>query len=195
MDRFVALLEHYECRILGRLYVKGIGAPFDGVAVYTSAVQDLARSFQVFLDERDESGLMILDSRNKPKNTNVSHSVFTQKFRTAGDAYNRLVEMPLFGHSDNHAGIQCSDLLWSAFLFPMAAYAYCLGHVQNVHVEMRYSSIRDRYGARLRGLQYRYQDGDGRWRGGITVNDAIAHEGGALLFGSHGSGHNHPQRR
>jgi hypothetical protein len=192
MDSFVSLLEMYNCRILGRLYVKGIGARFKGVAVYTSSVQNLAREFQWHLQTNNESGLMILDSRDKPKNTNVSHSVFTQKFRTAGDAYDRLVEMPLFGHSDNHAGIQCADLLCSGFLFPMATYAYCLGHVQSVHVDMLYTTIRDRYGRRLRQLQFRYQNAEGRIRGGITVNDAIGHQSGALLFGPHGSGHNNP---
>ena len=38
------------------------------------------------------------------------------------DAYDRLMEMPMFGHSDNHAGIQAADMICSAFLFPMAAF-------------------------------------------------------------------------
>lgn len=192
MDNFMTLLEKYNCQILGRIYVKGIAAPFNGVAVYTSSVQNLARDFQNYLQANNESGLIIVDSRNKPKNTNVSHSVFTQKFRAAGDAYDRLVEMPLFGHSDNHAGIQCADFLCSALLFPMATYAYCMGHVQSVHVDMHYATIRDRYGVRLRRLQFRYQNAEGRYRGGITVNDAISHQSGALLFGPPGTGHNNP---
>ncbi|MFH1969207.1 MAG: DUF3800 domain-containing protein [Verrucomicrobiota bacterium] len=183
MNNLLLLLETYNCRILGRIYVKGIKASFNGVAVYTSSVQNLAVDFQFYLEEVNNDGLMILDSRNKPKNSSVSHSIFTQKFRAGGDAYNRLVEMPLFGHSDNHAGIQCADMLCSAFLFPMATYAYCLGHVRSVHVDMRYSIIRDRYGDRLKCLQYRYQNAKGLLRGGITVSDAIGHAGGALLFG------------
>jgi len=183
MDRFLDLLTQHNARILGKVQIKGIGQPFVGRSVYTSAVQGLTKDFQRFLTENNENGLLVLDSRHKQSNANVSHSVFTQKFRAAGDAYDRLLEMPLFGHSDNHAGIQCADLISSAFLFPIATYAYCFGHVQSVHVDIQYSAIRDRYGAALKKLQYRYQDDTGRWRGGITVNDQIGQKSGAFIFG------------
>lgn len=183
MDKLLELLELHETKVLGRLYVKPIGVAFDGRAVYTSAVQSLATDFQHLLQIANASGLIVMDSRNKPGNVNVSHSIFTQKFRTAGDAYDRLVEMPLFGHSDNHAGIQAADLLCSAFLFPMATYAYCMGQVNNIHVDVRYQVIRDRFGDRIKRLQHRYQDADARWRGGITVSDALGHQRGSLLFG------------
>ncbi len=183
MDKFLTLLERHEVRLLGRVYVKPIGTAFNGRAVYTSAVQSLATDFQRYLETVNREGLMVLDSRNKPKNTNVSHSVFTQKFRAAGDAYSRLTEMPVFGHSDNHAGIQAADLICSAFLFPMAAYAYCQGRVTNIHVHLQYYRIRDRFGERLKALQFRYQDANQWWRGGITVSDGIGHQRGSVLFG------------
>ncbi len=182
MDRFLDLLETHEARLLARLYVKPIATPFDGRSVYTSAVQNLAVDFQRYLAATNTAGLMILDSRNKPKNTNVSHSVFTQKFRAAGDAYAGLVEMPVFGHSDNHAGIQGADMICSAFLFPMAAYVYCLGHVNNIHVHLAYYRIRDLFGERLKRMQFRYQDASQWWRGGVTVSDGIGHQKGGLLF-------------
>jgi hypothetical protein len=184
MDRFLDLLEANGARLLARLYVKPVGGAFNGQSVYTSAVQSLAADFQQFLAAAGTSGLMILDSRNKPMNTNVSHSVFTQKFRAAGDAYAGLVEMPVFGHSDNHAGIQGADLICSAFLFPMAAYVYCQGHVNNIHVHLQYFRIRDRYGKRLKQMQFRYQDADQWWRGGVTVSDGIGHQKGGVLFGA-----------
>ncbi len=90
--------------------------------------------------------------------------------------------MPVFGHSDNHAGIQAADMICSAFLFPMAAFAFCHGYVNNIHVHAEYSRVRDRYGDRLKRLQYRYQDSDGWWRGGITVSDGIGHKKGRALF-------------
>jgi hypothetical protein len=65
----------------------------------------------------------------------VSHSIFTQKFKAEGDQYPRVLEMPTFGHSNNHVGIQIADLLASALLYPMATCAYCRGHVSNVHVD------------------------------------------------------------
>jgi hypothetical protein len=185
MDKFLDLLTQHNARVIGRVYVKGIARPFVGRSVYTSAVQNISNDFQRYLADTQETGLLVLDSRHKQSNANVSHSVFTQKFRAAGDAYDRLLEMPLFGHSDNHAGIQCADLICSAFLFPMATYAYCMGHVNNIHVHMRYELLRKRYGGAIKQFQYRYQDMDGRWRGGITVNDQIGHENGALLFGPH----------
>jgi hypothetical protein len=39
------------------------------------------------------------------------------------------MEVPSFGHSDNHAGLQLADLICSAFLWPMAMHAYCEGHI------------------------------------------------------------------
>lgn len=88
----------------------------------------------------------------------------------------------MFGHSLNHAGLQIADLIASALLFPMAAYRYCLGHVQNVHVDQNFGHLTQRYGARLKALQYRYPDAEGRWRGGITVDDRIGKQSGGLLF-------------
>ena len=183
MDKFLALLEHHDARLLGRVYVKPVSPVFNGRSVYTSAVQALAVDFQRYLEATHRQGLMVLDSRNKSKNTNVSHSVFTQKFQAAGDAYDRLMEMPMFGHSDNHAGIQAADMICSAFLFPMAAFVYCQGHVTNVHVHLQYYRIRDLFGGRLKRLQFRYQDANQWWRGGITVSDGIGHQRGAVLFG------------
>ena len=70
-------------------------------------------------------------SRNNGKNLRVSHSIFTQKFG-AVPKYERLVELPTFGHSDNHAGLQLCDIVCSALLNPIACFAYCAGHVNNV---------------------------------------------------------------
>jgi hypothetical protein len=183
MNNILGLMERHQAKILGRIYIKGIGAPMNGVAVYNFSVQDLSTDFQRFLEEKNEFGAMILDSRTKPSNVNVAHSVFTQKFKATGDAYSRMVEMPLFGHSDNHAGIQLADLLCSAFLFPMATYSYCMGHVHSVHVDMSFDLIRSRFGHRIQRLQYRYETEPAHWRGGLTVSDAICHLGTPTLFG------------
>lgn len=187
MDKSLYLCEKYHAKILGRIYVKGIGVAMNGTALYSAAVQLLAKHFQNFLVQNDSYGLMILDSRNKPKNANVSHSIFTQKFKSSGDAYDRLLEMPLFVHSDNQAGIQVADLICSGFLFPMAAYVYCLGYINSVHVSMKYHKIRDLFGARLKRLQYRFSEIDHStqrpiWKGGIVTADGIKKQYGSLLF-------------
>ena len=90
--------------------------------------------------------------------------------------------MPVFGHSDNHAGIQAADLLCSAFLTPMAVHAYCLNHINNLHVHDDYHRIRSQFGERLKNMQFRYENNQGRWRGGVTVSDALCRKSGGLLF-------------
>jgi hypothetical protein len=66
---------------------------------------------------QDDLGFVIADSRMKRVNTQVSHSIFTQKFRTTGDTYDGIVEVPAFSHSDNHAGLELADAICSALLF------------------------------------------------------------------------------
>ena len=58
------------------------------------------------------------------RHNDVSHSIFTQKFSPAARNYQRLVELPTFGHSENHAGLQICDIVCSALLFPIACFAY-----------------------------------------------------------------------
>src|SRR5690606_19469580 len=120
------------------------------------------------------------DCRSKAINVSVSHSIFTQRFKSSGDQYNRILELPLFANTDNHAGLQVADLLCSALLFPIAAYSYCLGHVNNVHVSQEYELLKTRYGSRLQQLQHRYRDGKDRYRGGVTVSDALLKRPGSV---------------
>ena len=183
-DTLVGLMEDHRARIFGRIWIKEIGVPINHTAIYTSSIQAICACFQDFLASTDETGIAIADSRTHGQNTRVSHSIFTQKFKTAGDAYSRILEMPTFGHSENHVGLQIADLLCSGLLFPMAAYAYCHGHLRSIHVRSEYKILRDRYGARLMKLQHRYCDAMGtRMVGGLTVSDGIGKKSGAYLFG------------
>lgn len=183
LDKTLDLLTRHGGRVFGRIWVKGIGEPFNGTAVYAYSIQDICATFQSLLVSVDEMGIVIADARNKPKDARVSHSIFTLKHRAAGDPLDRIVEMPIFGHSDNHVGLQLADLLCSAFLFPMTMHVFCAGHVQNVHVRPGYAAIHTRYTPRLKALQHRYYDpSKNRWRGGITVSDALAHRPSAILF-------------
>jgi hypothetical protein len=154
----------------------------NGVAVFGSSMQAVCGYFQQYLGELDQFGWVVADSRTPTDNAAVAMSIFTQKFKVEGDEYGRVLEMPTFGHSQNHVGLQIADLLGSALLFPMATYRYCSGHVRNVHVDPAFSTLVSRYGLRLRRLQYRFRDDEGRRRGGITVNDRISQRSGAVLF-------------
>ena len=83
-------------------------------AVYTSSIQAIYSGFDNFLTEQSDFGFCIADSRSKPKNVNVSHSIFTQEFQLATSFYSRVLELPTFSHSGNHSGLQLCDLLCSA---------------------------------------------------------------------------------
>lgn len=181
LDDVLDLLAEIDAKLLARIYIKNPGAPFDGRAVYASSIQQICTGFERHLAANSSTGLIIADSRTPALNSVVAHSIFTQKFQVAGDCYPHILEMPTFGHSENHVPIQITDLLCSALLVPMAHDVYCQGHINSIHVNDRDALIRERYAVRLRSLGYRYMD-NGRLRGGITLNDAIAHRSASALF-------------
>lgn len=171
LDALFTLVETYGCRVFGRVWVKAIGVHVNSVTTYTSSIQAICSTFQHLLVSQAQSGCMILDPRTKTQDRRVSFSIFTQKFKATGDAYPRLIEMPTFGQGENHAGIQVADLLCSGVLFPLAAYTYCTGHVNNIHVNPGYAVLKNRYGTKLRALQHRYYDGESNeWLGGIVTS-------------------------
>ena len=172
LDKVLDILEKHECQILPHIYVKSPHKEMDGVSLYSRSTQYINSHFQAFLHQQDSKGIMIADSRNHELNVRVSHSIFTQKFKTSGDAYPNVIEMPVYGHSDNLVAIQITDILCSALLFPITTYAYCTGHITSVHVNNKYEILQSRYAKRLKDLSFRYYDGE-RYRGGITVYDAL----------------------
>ncbi len=183
LDRIFGMLWRHDVRLVARISVKGIGMPFVPTSVYTASIQGICTYFDHYLSHVNEVGACIADSRNKFKNVKVSHSIFTQKFSQTARAYPRTVELPTFGHSDNHAGLQVCDILCSALLYPVACHAYCTGHVSNVHVQPAAGGLRQRYGGQLKALQYHYLDTTyDRFRGGIVVSDAIEQRSGSLMF-------------
>lgn len=184
LDHVMGLLARHEVRVAARIWIKARGRPFNSTAVYTSSIQTLCTYFEHYLTQWDSSGLCIADSRSKSKNLRVSHSIFTQKFGAAAN-YRRQVELPTFGHSDNHAGLQICDIVCSGLLYPIACFAYCAGHVDNVHVQPGASRLRRRYGQQLKHLQHRYYDAEaGRHVGGVVVSDNLNQGSGALMFES-----------
>lgn len=181
LDKTLYLLETHHCKIVPNIYVKNPAVSFNGASLYTRSVQHINMHFQAFLHHTKSMGLVIADSRNYDLNVPVSHSIFTQKFKSTGDAYPNVVEMPVFGHSDNHAAIQMTDILCSALLFPIASYRYCTGHIQSIHVDNRFNLLQTRYARRLKAMSYRYFDGHCQ-RGGITVFDALEKRGASHFF-------------
>lgn len=180
----LSILNNHNAKIVGRAFAKPIGGAFDGTSVYSSSVQRICVDFQSFLESKNDIGIIIADSRNKSKNANISHSVFTQMYSAQGNPYRNLVEAPTFGHSDNHAGLQLTDMVCSALLFPIVAELCCLQHMQDkTHCYAQHANLRTRYGATLRQLQYqyRYEDSQG-WGGGISLSDPLSNRRAVDLF-------------
>lgn len=177
------LVTAHGVHLLGRVWVKVPGKSMNPVASYSFAMQDIAEHFSQFLQSRSSEGVMVADSRAQSANVRTAQSVFTQKWRTGSDPYPFMREVPLFGHSDNHAGLQIADLIASTLVFPMAACAYGCKPPGSVHASSRYDEIRRRFGTQLRTLQYRYRDETGHWRGGLVVSDPVGHQPGSALFG------------
>jgi hypothetical protein len=182
LNGILDICDRAEAKLIGRIWVKGIAQPFDGMAVYTSSMQALCSYFHDYLARQDDLGVMIADSRLKHLNSRVAHSIFTQKFKSSGDVYDRLIELPAFAHSDNHAGLQIADALCSALITPIAIHSYCSGHINSIHVRPGYADFKTKYAARIRPMQHRYQIQNGRWLGGLVVADDISHLGGAEMF-------------
>jgi hypothetical protein len=177
------LAESHGCRLIGRVWIKTPGTGMDPTAVYCYSVQDITMHFSQVLSGLPDTGVVIADGRTHSTNLRVAHSIFTQKWRTAGDPYLPVQEVPLFAASDNHAGLQLADLLASTLVFPMAAAGYPpKPGTRNVHCSPRYRDVQGDFGARLRTLQYRYRDETGKWRGGLVVSDPGGRRSGSWLF-------------
>ena len=181
LDRVFDLLDAHDCRILPNVYVKCPGKTIEGIPLYTRFIQRISGNFQEFLRANDDKGMVIADGRNYALNVRVSHSIFTQKYKYGGDPYPNIMEMPVYGHSDNHVAIQIADILCSAVLFPVASYVYCTGHITSVHVDGSYQILQARYAHKIKELCFRYHDGD-RYRAGIVVEDSIKKRNASLFF-------------
>jgi Protein of unknown function (DUF3800) len=182
LDKVFTLVERYQCRLVGRVWVKDLDVELIDRKVYSSGVGWIGQAFHQYLDVRDQEGLVLLDSRTKVKNTPNVDGVTTQRLRHGGNAFPRLCESPVFGHSDSHVVLQIADVIVSALMFPCACAAYCSHLTWNDHARPEYEDVRARYGQRLKDLQYRYFDQSaGQWRGGLYVTGSKAPKSAALF--------------
>jgi hypothetical protein len=182
LSELMKLCKDCDAKIAGRVWVKGIGMPLNGMSVYTYSIQSIYADFQQYLTAQNDVGVVIVDSRLKHLNVPVAHSVFTQKFKSTGDTYDRIIELPAFSHSDNHAGLQVADTLCSAIVTPIAIFTYCTGHIQSVYVRPGYQGIKAQFAADCRALQHRYTLASGQSRGGLVVSDSLGHQVGGLMW-------------
>jgi len=115
----------------------------------------LCSSFGHFLAAINSFGFRVADRRDHLKNVNVAHSIFMQKFRASSAVYARTLELPTFGHGENHALLQVCDIISSALIDPITTLVCCTGHVANVHVQPGAAHLRQRFAAVPRDLPQR----------------------------------------
>jgi hypothetical protein len=180
LDALLKVLDEEGVTVIGEVYVKG-EKPLSAW-VYPDAVGKIATRFERQLQDADTQGLIIMDARTKVKNTPSVHRLTTARFKSGGDTVPHLVESPTFGHSDAHVALQIADIVASALLFPMACVGYCDCLLHNVHLNDEYASVRTRYGQKLKSLEYRYLDADGKRVHGVRVSDRMNFQSDRALY-------------
>jgi hypothetical protein len=148
----LGIVERHDGKLIGRIWVKQLNQPNDDMSIHASSLQFICSAFNSQLSE--ERGMVVVDSQTYQHNHRLAHSMFTQRFgkypRNTG-----LVDTPVFGHSDNHAGLQIADLLCSAVLAPVGCAVYAGGYASwNRHCESGFLDIREEFGDRLEALTF-----------------------------------------
>ena len=184
LEEILNILEINNAKLLSKIWVKKSGQSLNPKSTYSFAIQDFFTYFNNYLLETDSEGFVIADSRDHDKNRGVSHSIFTQKYRSGVDPYPHIPETLAFVTSDNHAGIQIADLVASSLLFPIATAVFSPERPGNIHSPRVYLATSEKFSQKIKNLQYRYKSEPGRWVGGITVRDQHGGKPSGLLFTS-----------
>jgi hypothetical protein len=182
IDGVLKLLERHDGRIVGRVWVKRLDMANKDMSIHGASLQFICSAFDAGLP-RGERGMVVVDSQTYQHNHRLAHSVFTQRFgRTPKHC--GLVDMPVFGHSDNHAGLQIADFMCSAILAPIACAVYAGGYANwNAHCDSRYLEIRERFGGRLQALTFRCKHPQSGVRcSSVIVNDPIRKRASRLMW-------------
>lgn len=170
LDAVLDMCIRHQTKLVGRAWVKELNVATQDKSVYTVSAQNIAERFQHYLSQQNSDGVIIADSRDPKRNRYVAHSVFTQMHKKSGSAYSRLQETVVFGISDNHAGLQVTDLLTSAALLPLLSINYLMGRFRNAHTHPCMHIIAQRVERKIKNLEYTYQHQHGVCRG-LTVAD------------------------
>jgi hypothetical protein len=177
----LSIVERHDGNLIGRIWVKQLNQPNDDMSIHSSSLQFICSAFNTQLTE--ERGMVVVDSQTYQHNHRLAHSMFTQRFgkhpRNTG-----LVDMPVFGHSDNHAGLQIADLLSSAVLAPIACAVYAGGYASwNRHCDSGFLDIREEFGERLEALTFKIVNPrTAKPSRSVVVNDPIGKRGTHLMW-------------
>jgi hypothetical protein len=188
----ISLLERHQGRIIGRIWLKALDAPNDDMRIHTSSLHFICAAFHAGLPD-DERGMVVVDSQTYQHNFRLAHSMFTLRFAKK-PLHDRLADMPVFGHSDNHAGLQIADLLCSAVLAPIACAVYGGSYASwNKHCDSGFLDIRERFGTRLERLTYDWDNTRlGRESSSVVVQDPNMKRSTHLMWGPSAKKHRAP---
>lgn len=183
IDGTLKLLERHDATIMGRVWMKQLNVENNDMGIHGMSLQFICAAFNSRLPRR-ERGMVVVDSQTYQHNHRLAHSMFTQRFGRS-PKHRGLVDMPVFGHSDNHAGLQIADMLCSAVLAPIACAVYAGRHATwNVHCQSGYLDIRERFGERLDALTFSCpHPRSGKPCPSVMVNDPISKRGARLMWG------------
>jgi hypothetical protein len=65
LDETLNLVERFQGRIFGKVFVKQIGVPLQGIAAYTASTQYVCTTLHRRLEAQDDIGILIPDPRAK----------------------------------------------------------------------------------------------------------------------------------
>lgn len=170
LDGVLDMCIRHQTKLVGRAWIKELNVATEDKSVYTVSAQNIAERFQEYLSQQNSEGVIIADSRDPKRNRYVAHSVFTQMHKKSGSAYPRVQETVVFGISDNHAGLQVTDLLTSAALLPLLSKNYLIGRFRNAHTHPCMHIIAQRVERKIKALEFTYRHPHGVCKG-LTVAD------------------------
>ena len=127
-------------KILARVHVKIPGASSEEKTSTTVPCSSPSSDFRIASTRSITTAFVIADSRDPKANEAAAHSIYVEKFLAGGDKHPRILEMPTFGSSQNHIGLQLADIVCSALLFPIA-------HARYVDADHGDAFIAERYAA------------------------------------------------
>jgi hypothetical protein len=148
LDAFIQIPEsnqisiEFACRLKGSARLSSDS--------YAESVAEILTSVNNHAQLHDARFLAVLDSRTHAKNAPTVAYVFDQ-MTTAHQPLSRLIEPPLFGHSDAHILLQVADVLASGMLAPMLSYTIAREQPNSPFGD--FAIVEERYRARIEALR------------------------------------------
>lgn len=181
LDNTLKILERHDAKIIGRIWMKRLNIENDGMAMYGTALQHICAAFDAVLPA-DERGMVVVDSQTYRHNSQLAHSMFTQRFGKM-PKHRGLVDMPVFGHSDNHAGLQMADMICSAMLAPIACAVYAGQYKSwNRHCNSGFIDIREEFGTRIADRTFVWKDSHGQDIPSLVLSNPVSRQGIRLMW-------------